>query len=164
MNTLLRFNGLAPRSFVPRAASLATWPGALDDIVASLLNTDAPADAIGTIRLDVSEDDAGYRVEALLPGVAKEDINVAVEKNTVTISAEVKRSVATEAPAASSENAAQPKFRTLREERFYGKAARTFSLAKVIDEARVEASYVNGVLTLSLPKLAEPVAKRVTIN
>jgi HSP20 family protein len=162
MNTLVRWNTLTPRrfaaNFAPRSARVTSWPGAIDDIFASLLDTEAAAPS--PIRLDVSEDDATYRVEAVLAGVAKEDIDVSVEKNTVTISAEVKREVA--GNAAPNEGAAQA--RKLHQERYYGKTSRTFSLAKAIDEARIEASYVNGVLTLVLPKLAEPAAKRVTIN
>jgi HSP20 family protein len=166
MNTLVRWNTLTPRrfaaNFAPRSARVTSWPSAIDDIFASLLDTGAEAAAPSPIRLDVSEDDAAYRIEAVLAGVAKEDIDVSVEKNTVTISAEVKREVADNAAAA--EGAAQPRARKLHQERYYGKTSRTFSLAKAIDEARIEASYVNGVLTLVLPKLAEPTAKRVTIN
>jgi HSP20 family protein len=162
MNTLVRWNTLTPRrfatNFAPRSARVTSWPGAIDDIFASLLNTEAVAPS--PIRVDVSEDDATYRVEAVLAGVAKEDIDVSVEKNTVTISAEVKREVADNAAL----NDSAPQARKLHQERYYGKTSRTFSLAKAIDEARIEASYVNGVLTLVLPKLAEPAAKRVTIN
>jgi HSP20 family protein len=43
------------------------------------------------IRLDVTESDKEYKVKAEIPGVEKEDINVAVDGNTVTISAEVKQ-------------------------------------------------------------------------
>jgi HSP20 family protein len=166
MNTLVRWNTLTPRrfaaNFAPRAARATSWPGAIDDIFASLLDTNADAIAPSPIRLDVSEDDAAYRVEAVLAGVAKEDIDVSVEKNTVTISAEVKREVTDNAAVA--EGAAPPQARKLHQERYYGKTSRTFSLAKAIDDARIEASYVNGILTLVLPKLAEPAAKRVTIN
>ena len=42
-------------------------------------------------RVDVTETDKGYTVHAEIPGVNKEDIDVAIEGNQVTISAEVKR-------------------------------------------------------------------------
>lgn len=157
MNTLVRWKALTPRS-----ARATSWPGAIDDIFASLLDTGAQTAAPSPIRLDVSEDAAAYRVEAVLAGVAKEDIDVSVEKNIVTISAEVKREVSENAPA--TEGAPPKQARKLHQERYYGKTSRTFSLAKPLDETRIEASYVNGVLTLVLPKLAETAAKRVTIN
>jgi HSP20 family protein len=162
MNTLVRWNTLSPRHVVPRAARVNAWPGSVDDIFASLFDTGNDNAAPKAIRLDVSEDDKAYRVDAVLAGVAKEDINVSVEKNAVTISAEIKRDNAANAASADATTQAVP--RTLHQERYYGKIARTFSLAKAIDEARIEASYVNGVLKLVLPKLAEPAAKRVTIN
>lgn len=152
MNTLLRLQGLSPRHYAARA-------GNFDNLFASLFEANQDTAALDAIRLDVSEDANAYRVEAALAGTKKEDIHVSVEKNTVKISAEVKREVS---PIA--EGSEAPSTRTLHRERFYGKTARTFSLAKAIDEARVEARYADGVLTLVLPKLAEAVAKRVEIS
>lgn len=111
------------------------------------------ADAAPEIRLDVSEDDKAYRVTATLPGVKKEDIQIAVDKNEVSIEAEVKR-----------EAAATEDVRTLHTERYYGKASRNFVLAQEIDDAAVEASYADGVLTLVLPKKVAAAAKRININ
>ena len=44
-----------------------------------------------TIKMDVIETEDGYLVHSEMPGVKKEDINVAIESNQVTITAEVKR-------------------------------------------------------------------------
>jgi HSP20 family protein len=46
-----------------------------------------------SVRMDVSENDKGYVVHAEIPGARKEDIQVTIEGNQVTIGAEVKRDV-----------------------------------------------------------------------
>jgi HSP20 family protein len=43
------------------------------------------------VRIDVTENDGAYRVKAEMPGVEKNDIDVSISGNQVTISAEVKR-------------------------------------------------------------------------
>ncbi|MEO8104632.1 MAG: Hsp20 family protein, partial [Betaproteobacteria bacterium] len=98
-----------------------------------------------------------YRVAATLPGVKKEDIQVSVDQNEVTISAEVKR----ENIAKEGERAGE---KVLHSERFYGKTTRVFSVGQDIDEAGVQARYADGVLSLVLPKKAPVSAKRVTIE
>lgn len=45
----------------------------------------------GQIRIDVKDEEQAYTVRADVPGVAKEDIQVTVDNNTVTIRAEVKQ-------------------------------------------------------------------------
>lgn len=114
---------------------------------------DGARGAAQPIHIDVSEDANAYRVAATLPGVKKEDIQVSVDQNEVTISAEVKR-----------ETSAKEGERVLHSERFYGKTTRVFSVGQEIDEAFVQAKYADGVLSLVLPKRAPVSAKRVTIE
>jgi len=105
------------------------------------------------IRVDVHEDDGGYTVKADIPGVKKEDIDVRVDGNVVTISAEVKR-----------EQEEKKEGRVLRSERHYGYASRSFSLASDVDEGKADAKYADGVLTLKLPKKAQASSKRLSIG
>jgi HSP20 family protein len=105
------------------------------------------------IKLDVAETDGQYAVKAEIPGVRKEDIDVRVDGNTVTISAEVK-----------SEKEEKNGGRILRQERQQGYASRSFSLACPVDDARAEASYRDGVLELTLPKKAMTSNKRLAIQ
>lgn len=104
------------------------------------------------IKLDVSEQDGSYVVKADIPGVTKEDIDVRIDHNQVTISAEVKK-----------EKEEKEDGRVLRSEREYGFASRTFSLASEVDEGQSEAKYENGVLTLKLKKTASTSSKRLSI-
>ncbi|MGH8731458.1 MAG: Hsp20/alpha crystallin family protein [Burkholderiales bacterium] len=104
-------------------------------------------------RIDVKEDDGAYVVQAEIPGVKKEDINVTINGNQVAISTEVKR-----------EREDKQGGKVLRSERYYGKAYRAFSLAQDVDEASAQAKYDEGVLELRLPKKAVVTAKKLSIQ
>jgi HSP20 family protein len=106
-----------------------------------------------SIVLDVSETENGYRVQSELPGVAKDDIHVAIEGNQVTIAAEVKR---TSEPADAA--------RVLRTERYYGNLYRSFTLPVELDETASEAKYENGLLTLTLVKKPAVAGRKLTIQ
>ena len=103
--------------------------------------------------VDVAEANGAYVVNADLPGVRKEDIQVSIDGADVTLSAEVKR-----------EKEASKDERVLHSERVYGKVTRSFSLPQEIDEARAEAKFRDGVLELKLPKKAAAPRKKVTIQ
>ena len=105
------------------------------------------------IRIDLHETDDSYAVKAEIPGVRKEDIDVRIDGNVVTISAEVKQ-----------DKEEKKGDRVLRSERQYGWASRSFSLASAVDDGKVDAKYQNGVLELRLPKKATPTQKRVAIT
>ena len=95
------------------------------------------------LRIDINEDDQIYRVKAEIPGVDKKDIDVSIDGNQVSISAEAKR-----------ETTRNEKEKEIHTERYYGKVYRSFSLPAGLDGAKAEARYDNGVLTLKLPKKA----------
>ena len=101
----------------------------------------------------MTENDKGYVVHAEIPGVTKDDIQVAVEGNQVTISAEVKRT-------------SEPKDgeRVLRTERYYGSVYRSFTLPSELDEANSEAKYENGVLELRLAKKPAVAGRRLQVQ
>lgn len=105
------------------------------------------------LRLDVSETDTGFSVQAEMPGVKKEDIHVQIDGNRVSISAEVKR-----------ESEKKEGERVLRSERYYGSVSRSFALGSEIDEANAVARFENGVLSLTLPKKAAPAVRRLAIS
>lgn len=105
------------------------------------------------IRLDVAETEAAYVVSAELPGVKKEDIQVAIDGAQVTLSAEVKR-----------EKEATEGNRLIHVERAYGKASRSFTLPQELDEAKAEARFRDGVLELTLPKKAAASRRQIEIH
>ncbi len=105
------------------------------------------------IKVDVKEDDKSYTVHAEIPGVKKEDIHVTIDGNQVSISAEVKQ-----------EKEVKEGEKVLRSERYYGKVARSFTVASDIDESASQAKYTDGVLELVLPKKIAAASKRLTIS
>ncbi len=105
------------------------------------------------IKVDVKEDDKSYTVKADIPGVKKEDIHVSIEGNQVSISAESKM-----------EEEEKKGEKVLRSERYYGKVARSFTLAHEVDDAKAQAKYSDGVLELTLPKKATSAAKKLAIQ
>lgn len=105
------------------------------------------------IKMDLKEDDKAYTVHADIPGVKKEDIQVSIEGNQISISAETK-----------TEKEEKKDEKVLRSERYYGKVARSFTLAHEVDEAKAEAKYSDGVLELTLPKKAASAAKKLAVK
>lgn len=104
-------------------------------------------------RIEVSEDDRHYRIKAEIPGVEKNDIEISVNGNQIAISAEVKREVKKKEGE-----------KDLYTERYYGKVYRSFTLPLEVDNAKADAHYENGLLTLTLPKKQNGNARRIAVN
>ena len=100
-----------------------------------------PADELPQIPIDVAEADDAYTVTAMLPGVKKEDIHVEVEGRQVMITTEFKKPEPGEKDS-----------RVVHGELSWGVASRVFTLGCEVDRAKASARYVDGVLTLTLPK------------
>jgi len=105
------------------------------------------------IKMDLKEDDKAYTVHADIPGVKKEDIQVSIDGNRVSISAESKM-----------EKEEKEGEKVLRSERYCGKVARSFTLQNDVDEAKAQARYSDGVLELTLPKKAGAASKKLEIK
>ncbi|MBS0316428.1 MAG: Hsp20/alpha crystallin family protein [Proteobacteria bacterium] len=105
------------------------------------------------IKVDVKENDGSYTVQAEIPGVAKDDIQVSLDGGTVTLRAEVKQ-----------EDSKSEGDKLLRSERYYGAVSRSFQLPQDVDEAKAKAKYDNGILTLTLPKKSGGGAQRLAIE
>jgi HSP20 family protein len=105
------------------------------------------------IKMDVKEDDKAYIVHAEIPGVKKEDIQVSIDGNRVSISAESKI-----------EKEEKEGEKVLRSERYSGKVARSFTLLHDVDEAQAQAKYSDRVLELTLPKKAGTATKKLEIK
>ncbi|MDF2883329.1 MAG: heat shock protein Hsp20 [Clostridiaceae bacterium] len=102
-------------------------------------------------RVDLKENENSYMVEADLPGVNKDSINVEYKNNYLAIS--TKRE----------DNFEDKKDNYLRRERRYGEFKRCFYIDNV-DEEKIEASFKDGVLKINLPKSQSGVIKSRKIN
>jgi HSP20 family protein len=105
------------------------------------------------IKVDVVDRPDAYVVKADLPGVKKDEIEVKVEGNQVTIAAEVKR-----------ESEQKDGERVVRSERYFGHVYRSFVLPVEIDEAASNARYEDGVLTLTLAKTVAQQPRKLAIQ
>lgn len=105
------------------------------------------------IRMDVSEDEKGYRVKAELPGVKKDDIKVSIDGNQVSISAEVKQ-----------EKEVKEGETVIRSERYYGNQYRAFTLPQEVDAGKAEAKCEDGLLEIVLPKKEGTSARQLAVR
>lgn len=102
-------------------------------------------DAVGgwsEVRVDVADDEDSLVVTADVPGFEKADIDVSVAEGVLTIRAERE----------SDDSTADETF--VRRERHTASVRRSVSLPVEVDADGAEATYVNGVLTVRLPKVA----------
>lgn len=104
-------------------------------------------------KVDVTESDKAYSVVAEIPGAKKEDIDVTVDRGTVMISAKVERT--------SEEKEGE---RIIRSERYSGTMQRMFTLDAAVDESKVDATYENGLLRVTVPKKDASPQQRITIR
>lgn len=102
-------------------------------------------------RMNLSEDDNHYYLEALVPGINPEDLDLNLMRGTLTLSGE--------------RQADEGNDRTWhRHERGAGKFMRTIELPDAIDSSKVEAEYRNGVLLITLPKPQSVKPKKIAVQ
>ena len=104
------------------------------------------------MKVDVKEADKAYTVRAEIPGVKKDDIQVDVNGDVVSIRAEVKREKEEKGE------------KMLRSERYYGMVSRSFSLPTEVDDKATVAKYSEGVLELTLPKKQGNGSRRISVQ
>lgn len=102
--------------------------------------------------VDITDGEKEIRVKADIPGLKKQDIDISVEGNTLTIKGERTQENKTENDG------------LVRTERVYGSFYRAFTLPRGVDTSKVKASYKDGVLDLTLPKTSEAQPKQIEIE
>lgn len=102
--------------------------------------------------VDIFEDEHNINLQAEIPGVKQEDLNISLENNVLTITGERKFQ--------HEEN----KENFHRMERRFGKFTRSFTLPASVDVENVNANFENGLLNITLPKKEEFKAKQITIG
>ena len=102
--------------------------------------------------VDVFEKDDHLVIRAEIPGLQKEDMDVRIENGVLTLRGERKQD------AGIREDTAH------RVERVYGRFTRSFTLPTMVDAAKVTATYKDGILEVSVPKVETAKPKRVEIQ
>ena len=108
--------------------------------------------ALAPYGVDVREDADHIYVEAELPGFRKEDVDITLENNTLTIQGERKFE----------KEEKEENFHRI--ERRYGSFVRTFKLPNTVDAEKVEASYDKGILKITLAKRAEAKPRQIKVG
>jgi HSP20 family protein len=122
------------------------WPRLLDWNTPNLSPTSFP-------RVDIIDHDQSIEVQAALPGVKKEDVNVSIHHQTITISTTSKEEKKEEEPG-----------KYFRREISHGQFKRTLSLPDNIDDEQAKASFKDGILTVTIPKTEKSKNKSLAIE
>lgn len=93
--------------------------------------------------VNITETKDDYKVSLAIPGMKKDDFKVAIEGNMLTISSEKE------------ENKEEKEKTYTRKEYNYSSFSRSFTLPNEVSKEKIEATYVDGVLTLVLPRKEE---------
>ena len=103
--------------------------------------------ALNVPPVNIRETDQSFEVELSAPGKAKEDFNIEIDNDLLTISSEFKTENTTE----------EGKF--TRREFSHSSFRRSFTLPETVKEDDIRATYENGILKISLPKKEEALPK-----
>ena len=126
-----------------------------DHLLGRLFNGSQTQDGgrLAPYGVDIREDQDHFYVEAELPGFKKEDVNITLENQTLTISAERQEQ--------SQSDGKQGEL--LLNERRYRRFLRSFTLSPTVDEQSVNAKLSDGVLTITLNKREESKPRKITV-
>ena len=102
-------------------------------------------------RVDILENEEAYQVTAELPGIKKEDVEITVDNNVLSLKGERKFE----------KDVNKESYHRI--ERAYGAFVRSFPLPTRVASDRVEAKFDNGLLTITIPKAAEARPKKIEI-
>jgi HSP20 family protein len=131
--------------------------GLVDDLFRGFFVRPVVGEGTQSVRrfnVEVTEDENQYKLQAEIPGVKKEDIQVSIDGDLVSISAETKHE----------KEAKENGGRVVHSERYYGKVARSFRLGQEVDQNGAQARYNDGILELTLPKRLTEKAKQISIQ
>lgn len=129
---------LVPFRRLNRDKGLTEWEDSVNSLMSNFFS-DVMDFAGGGFRTDVKEEENRYTIEAELPGLEKEDINVELDDNRLVISV------------SNEEEIEEEEGNYIRKERRSGTYQRSFYIENV-DEDKIEAQYINGILHIDLPK------------
>ncbi len=102
--------------------------------------------------VDIREDANSIYLKAEIPGVKKEDLNISLDNDVLTIKGEKKQE----------NDVKEENFHRM--ERYYGSFSRSFSLPSGVDPTKVNATYKDGILTLTLSKKEESKPKKIDVK
>lgn len=114
--------------------------------------SDGLFESIWSPPVDIAQEGDHYIVKADLPGMKKDEIEITLNGDTLTISGEKKKENETKED------------NYYRSERYYGRFSRSLALPSTVDANKIEASYKEGVLSVTIPKSEEARPKQIKIQ
>jgi HSP20 family protein len=103
--------------------------------------------------VDIQESDDAYHLQAELPGLTSDNVQITLENNVLRLSGE-----------RTFEKDTTKKENFHRVERVYGSFSRSFALPHQVASDRVEAKFDNGVLSITVPKAEQAKPRRISIS
>ena len=103
--------------------------------------------------VDIDEKETHFELKMDLPGIKKENIEIAYNKGTLTISGSRKE-----------EKESKDEACCYKRERFSGSFKRTFQVGDTIDSEGISANLADGVLTINLPKKPDQAVRQIPLN
>lgn len=144
--------------YLPRnkSESIRTRESIFDDLFNELYSLPTSFLSRGGIdlspRVDISETDKEYKIEAELPGINQKEIDIKIDNNILTIKGN-KEDIKEE----------KEKHYHLKEI-YYGSFQRSISLPNNIEAEKIAATFRNGVLNISVPKNDKRAAKKIEVT
>lgn len=108
--------------------------------------------SVWTPAVDVAEHDDEFQVKVELPGVNKDDVKITMQDNILTVRGEKRQEKETKGS------------EYHRVERSYGSFQRSFTLPTGVKHDKIEATYKDGILTVTLPKAEEAKPKQIDVK
>lgn len=126
------------------------------DLFDDLFNFPAfkPLNTRDIMKTDIKEFEDNYSLTMDLPGYAKEDIKIEMEKGYLSITAEKEEETEEK----------DKEGNIIHQERYCGKCSRSFYVGENISEEEIKAAYQSGTLTLTIPKVTKKAEPKKLIN
>ncbi len=137
----------------PMLREMAAWRNAMDRVFEGVAEqTYWNRSGSWALALDVAETEENFLVKASVPGINPDDLDITLTDNVLTIKGEI----------AESEELVDGQW--LLQERRSGSFQRSITLSTPVDVNAIEATYVDGVLSLNVPKVEEVKPKRIEVK
>ena len=124
-----------------------------DAFAGSIAEVGGTRETLWRPAVELNEQNGNYQVKAELPGVSKDNIDVEIGEDKITINAETKK-----------EEEQQEKGKIHASEFRYGKFMRTVQLPTDVDNSKAKAEFKDGILTVTVPKARQEESKTKKIN
>jgi HSP20 family protein len=136
----------------PLFREMEAWRNAMERMLNEVATTRYEANRPWVLPVDVIETEDKYIVKASIPGINPDDLDITFSDNILTIQGEI------------ADEAEKLEGNYLLRERRFGVFQRSIALPERVEADKIEATYEDGVLVLSIPKVEEIKPKRISVK